>query len=164
MFAQQSTIQSFMDYEMRLASLPLEEAQRRMLASPQAFVLAYGAAFAPNPDRHPPYLDYPYTENAGQLVRSDEIWEKWESGFGGIAEETDQYKDNLLQLQGIVVDYGIHDENPWIPKGAEYYGEQLTAAGIPVQVDGYDGNHSNRLRERIGEFMLPFFSTVLEFE
>ena len=97
-------------------------------------------------------------------MRDDEIWKKWESGFGGIAEEAVQYKDNLLKLKGIVVDYGIHDENPWIPKGADYYGEQLTAAGIPVTVESYDGNHSNRLSERIGEHMLPFFSDLLQFE
>lgn len=164
MFAQEGTIQNFVKYEKDLASLPLEEAQKKMFASPQEFALAYGYAFAPNPDRHPPYFDYPYTEVDGQLVRDDAVWKKWESGFGGIAEESVQYKDNLLKLKGIVVDYGIHDENPWIPKGAEYYGEQLTAAGIPVRVESYNGNHSNQLGQRISNFMLPFFSTLLKFE
>ena len=97
-------------------------------------------------------------------MRDEEVWKKWESGFGGIAEEAVEYKDNLLQLKGIVVDYGVHDENPWIPKGAEYYGEQLTAAGIPVTVESYDGDHSNTVGERIREHMLPFFSSLLRFE
>jgi hypothetical protein len=97
-------------------------------------------------------------------VRNEEVWKKWESGFGGIAEETVRYEENLLTLNGIAVDYGSSDENPWIPKGAEYYGEQLTAAGIPVKVESYNGNHFNRLREWIGEYMLPFFSTMLQFE
>lgn len=164
MFAQERIIQNFVNYENDLASLSLEEAQKRMFASPQEFSLAYGYAFAPNPERHPPYFDYPYTEVNGELTRDEEVWKQWESGFGGIAEEAIQYKDNLLQLNGIVVDYGIHDENPWIPKGSEYYGEQLTAAGIPVTVESYDGNHSNRIGERIREHMLPFFSKLLAFE
>jgi S-formylglutathione hydrolase len=164
MFARETLIRDFVNYEAELAALPLENAQRRMFAPPEEFSLAYGYAFAPNPDRHPPYFEYPYREADGKLVRDDEVWEKWESGFGGIAEEAIQYKDNLLQLKGIVVDYGIHDENPWIPKGSEYYGEQLTAAGIPVTVESYDGNHFNRLGERIGEYMLPFFSRLLQFE
>ncbi|HSL44792.1 MAG TPA: alpha/beta fold hydrolase [Anaerolineales bacterium] len=164
LFAQERTITNFVNYEKELAALPLEEAQEKMFLSPQEFSLAYGYAFAPNPDRHPPYFDYPYTEVDGKLVRDDEIWNKWESGFGGIAGETLQYKENLLKLKGIVVDYGIYDENPWIPKGVEYYGEQLTAAGISVKVAGYNGNHSNQLGQRIREFMLPFFSTTLEFE
>ena len=164
MFAQDSLIQDFVDYEAELASLPPEDAQRKMFAAPEEFSLAYGYAFAPNPDRHPPYFDYPYAEIGGQLVRNEEIWKKWESGFGGIAEEAMQYKENLLKLKGIVVDYGIHDENPWIPKGSEYYGEQLTAAGIPVKVERYEGNHFDQLGQRIREHMLPFFSTLLTFE
>ena len=164
MFAQERLIRDFVDYETELASLPLEEAQKRMFDAPEEFSLAYGYAFAPNPDRHPPYFDYPYTQVDGKLVRDDEIWKKWESGFGGIAEEAMQYKDNLLKLKAIVVDYGIHDENPWIPKGADYYGKQLTAAGIPVKVESYNGNHFNQIGERIREHMLPFFSTLLVFE
>jgi S-formylglutathione hydrolase len=164
MFANERIITNFVNYEKELASLSFEDAQKRMLGSPQEFALAYGYAFAPNPDRHPPYFDYPYTEFNGQLVRNDAIWKKWESGFGGIAEEAAQYKDNLLQLKGIVVDYGIHDENQWIPKGSEYYGEQLFAAGIPIKVESYNGNHSNQLAVRIREHMLPFFSTMLKFQ
>ena len=56
-------------------------------------------------------LDYLYKEVDGEFVRDDEIWKKWESGFGGIAEEAVQYKDNLLQRKEIVLDYGVHDEN-----------------------------------------------------
>ena len=164
MFAQDRLIRDFVDYEAELASLPLGDARQRAFAAPEEFSLAYGYAFAPNPDRHPPYFDYPYTEMGGQLVRNEEIWKQWESGFGGIAEETAKYKDNLLKLKGIVVDYGIHDENPWIPKGSEYYGEQLTAAGIPVTVESYNGTHSNQLGQRIREYMLPFFSRLLQFE
>ena len=164
MFARESLIRNFVEYEADLASLSLEDAQRRTFAPPEQFSLAYGYAFAPNPDRHPPYFDYPYTEVDGELVQDEEIWQMWESGFGGIADEAVQYKENLLKLKGIVVDYGIHDENAWIPKGSEYYGEQLSAAGIPVTVESYDGNHSNQIGQRIREHMLPFFTRLLQFE
>jgi hypothetical protein len=164
MFNSESLIQKFVEYEKEVSASPLEDAQRQMFASPQQFALSYGFAFAPNPDRHPPYFDYPYTEVNGQLVRGDVIWKKWESGFGGIADEAKQYKDNFLQLKGIVVDYGTNDEYAWIPKGCAYFAEQLTAAGIPVKVESYDGTHQSGLSERIRGFMLPFFSTTLKFE
>jgi hypothetical protein len=32
-------------------------------------------------------------------VRDEEIWKKWESGFGGIAEEAAEYKENLLKFE-----------------------------------------------------------------
>lgn len=164
MFAQEGLIKRFVKFESDLAAIPPEDAQKRMFNAPEQFTLAYGYAFAPNPNRHPPYFDYPYTEVNGQLVRDEEIWKRWESGFGGTAEEALEYKDNLLKLKGIVVDYGIQDENPFIPTGSEYYGEQLTAAGIPVKVESYEGNHSNQLRDRISNYMLPFFSEILKVE
>jgi hypothetical protein len=135
-----------------------------LLLSPDAFTLSYGLAFAPDPDRHPPYYDYPYTEANGELVRNDANWERWESGFGGIADEVKQYRDNFLQLKGIVVDYGQYDEYAWIPKGCVYFGEQLTAAGIPVKVEKYNGYHQSGVDTRIRDYMLPFFSGTLEFE
>lgn len=164
MFDRETLIRSFIDYEKNLAALPPDEANKRMLRSPDQFTLAYGYAFAPNPDRHPPYFDYPYREVDGQLVRDDVIWKKWESGFGGIAEEAVEYKQNLLKLKGIVVDYGTADENSWIPKGCVYYGEQLTALGIPVKLESYNGNHGGQIGKRIREYMLPFFSALLTFE
>jgi enterochelin esterase-like enzyme len=164
MFARETLITSFFVYEARLASLSVEEATKKMLSSPDQFTLAYGFAFAPNPDRHPPYFDYPYMDLEGEVVQDEIIWEKWESGFGGIADEAVLYKENWLKLKGIVVDYGTLDEYGWIPKGCVYFGEQLSAAGIPITVEGYDGTHQNKLGERISVHMLPFFSTLLTLE
>jgi len=163
-FESETLIRNFLKYEERLAAVPAEEAQQGMLPAPQEFALSYGLAFAPNSDRHPPYYDYPFTEVDGQLVRDDAVWEKWESGFGGIAEETYQYKENLLKLSGIVVDYGKYDEYSWIPKGCIYFGEQLSAAGISVTVEEYNGSHQSELGVRIRDHMFPFFSTILKFE
>lgn len=164
MFSSERLIQSFVKFEGGLAAVPLEEAKTKMFSSPDRFTLSYGFAFAPNPDRHPPYFDYPFAEVNGELVRDDEVWRKWEGGFGGIAEEAVQYKENLLKLNGIVVDYGKYDEYGWIPKGCAYFGEQLSAAGIPVTVEEYNGSHQGELGVRIRDYMLPFFSIILKFE
>ena len=164
MFGNDSLIERFVAYEQDLSSLPVDEAQRRMLRSPDQFTLSYGFAFAPNPDRQPPYYDYPYSEVDGQPVRDDAVWKKWESGFGGITNEAKQYKDNWLKLKGIVVDYGDSDQYAWIPKGCAYFGEQLTAASIPVQVEAYSGSHQSELGDRIRDHMFPFFSATLIFE
>jgi S-formylglutathione hydrolase len=163
LFETERLIRSFIKYENDLADIPAEEAQK-MFASPQQFALSYGLAFAPNPDKHPPYFDYPFTEVNGQLVRDDVIWKKWESGYGGIVDEVKQYKDNLLKLKGIVVDYGKYDEYNWIPKGCIYFGDQLSAANIPAKVEEYNGSHQSELGVRIRDYMFPFFSSTLKFE
>jgi len=163
-FESETLIGNFIKYEERLAAVPVDEAQQSMFPSPQQFALSYGLAFAPNPNRHPPYYDYPFTEVDGQLVRDDAIWKKWESGFGGIAEEAQGYKDNFLKLNGIVVDYGKYDEYGWIPKGCVYFGEQLSKQGIPATVEEYAGSHQSDLGVRIRDHMFPYFSSILKFE
>ena len=164
MFRYEPLIKSFVAYEARLASLSVEEAAKKMFPGPDQFTLAYGLAFAPNLDRHPPYFDYPFKDVEGEMVRDEIAWKKWEGGFGGIADEVLLYKENFLKLKGIAVDYGMRDEYAWIPKGCVYFGEQLSGAGIPVTVNGYDGTHQSELGERISVYMLPFFSRLLKFE
>jgi hypothetical protein len=135
-----------------------------MLHSPDDFTLAYGLAFAPNLAKHPPYLDYPYAQVDSKLVRDAAIWKKWDAGFGGIQDKIQQYKSNMLQLNGLVIDYGRQDEYEWIPKGCEYFGAQLTVAGIPHELRSYDGGHESHLSQRIGTYMLPFLSERLGVE
>ena len=118
-------------------------------------------AFAPNPENLPYYFDYPYSENKGDLVRNDQIWKQWESGFGGIPGEVAQYKDNLMKLKGIVVEYGTKDEYKWIPQGCAYYDTQLTLAGIPHEMVVNDGTHISQLNTDLREKMMPFFSHLL---
>jgi hypothetical protein len=125
------------------------------------FTIAYGMAFAPHPDNPPFYFDYPYTEVNGELIRDEEIWKRWDSGFGGIPDEVVKYKDNYMKLKGIVVDYAIQDELSWIPRGCIYFDEQLTAAGIPHKLTAFDGNHSGKVPERVSQHMLPYFSELL---
>jgi S-formylglutathione hydrolase len=164
MFSEPSTIQSFVEYNQKVLAMPMDETAASMFQSPQEFAFAYGNAFAPKPGQHPPYYDYPYSEVNGQMVRDEAVWKKWEGGFGGIPDEVAQYKGNFLKLKGIVVDYGTEDAYAWIPKGCVYFGDQLTAAGIPVKIESFDGGHENELGTRIGDHMLPFFSSTLAFE
>jgi len=164
MFELDGYIKRFIAYEQRIEALPVEQARRAMLHSPDDFTLAYGLAFAPNPEKHPPYLDYPYTQASGKLVRNDAIWKRWDAGFGGIQDKIQHYKANMRQLNGLVVDYGRQDEYAWIPKGCDYFGAQLTAAGIPHELRSYDGGHESHLSERIGTYMLPYLSERLSVE
>lgn len=163
-FSPQSMIKTFLARERRLAEMPVEQAVASMKRSP-GFDLAYGAAFAPNPQEAPPYIDYPYQQAAsGELVRDDQVWARWEGGLGKLSEKVQEYKDNLLRLRGLVIDYGRNDEFQWIVRGCEYLDAQLTGAGIPHQMVPFEGNHQGQLPQRIREHMLPFFSQTLVFE
>jgi S-formylglutathione hydrolase len=161
MFQQEQNVRSFLEARTEILVESTDQQLKSVLSMQDNFTVAYGLAFAPNPQKSPFYFDYPYSESNGKLVRDDTIWKQWDSGFGGIPEEVAQYKDNFLKLKGITVDYGTHDEYAWIPQGCIYFDKQLTVAEIPHEMAVHDGNHQGKLSERILDHMMPFFSELL---
>jgi enterochelin esterase-like enzyme len=161
MFNLEYSIHKFLDGQKEVLAKPEEQQLESALSMQDYFSTAYGLAFAPDPQKPPFYLDYPYSESNGNLVRDDKVWKQWESGFGGIAAKIPQYKDNWLKLKGIVVDYGTNDGNTWIIDGCVYFDKQLTATGIPHEMAVHDGDHQSQLGKRVLEHMLPFFSKLL---
>ncbi len=166
MFDSPEKVEAFLALESELAALPEEEARAKFISEAERltidlrFTVAYGTAFAPAPDAPPPYIEYPY-EAAG-ADPDEAIWEKWAGGYGNIAAEVTEYADNLMQLQGIMVDYGTRDRYAWIPEGCEFYSDQLEAANIPHQLVTFEGGHGE-FKKRGEEAMLPFFSEMLVF-
>jgi S-formylglutathione hydrolase FrmB len=164
MFSNQAMIEAFLALEKELTALSPAEAKAQFvkLASQNydlRFTVGYGVAFAPNPGKNS-YVDYPYNGTNDQPDR--EAWQKWESGYGGIAEEVQQYKANLLKLKGILVDCGTRDQYRWIPEGCQFFSQQLEAEKIPHQLVSYEGGHGP-VSDRAEAVMLPFFSEVLTF-
>jgi S-formylglutathione hydrolase len=125
---------------------------------------AYGAAFSPNPEIHPPYIDYPYYKSGEQILCDSTLLQNYENGFGGLAWKVGQYKENLSNLKGIVIDYGSSDENPWIPRGCEYFSQILNDNAISHDLLSFSGGHDNRVRSRIENSIMPFFSEILTFD
>lgn len=163
MFAPQNAVKMFLSKQENLESRPEDQARLLMttVGGDTGFAMAYGAAFAPNPDKKPPYIDYPYTMVDGAAVRDDAVWQRWENGFGGWKDKVQRYKDNLLSLRGLVFNCGMNDEFAWIPKGCVYLDEQLQAAAIPHKFVTHDGDHQGHLGEGVRELAIPFFSQVL---
>jgi S-formylglutathione hydrolase FrmB len=166
MFSPPGMIDGFVDLQARELLLPLDDAVSDMQnnAGGEQFALAYGAAFAPNPQAGPPYVDYPYRRQNGQLSRDETVWKRWEAGFGAVPDKIQTYKANLLKLNSIAIDYGANDPYRWLPRGCQYFSAQLTAAGIPNQLVSFPGDPQASLEQRIRAFMLPFFSKKLVFE
>jgi enterochelin esterase-like enzyme len=130
----------------------------------RAIRYAYGTAFSPDPEANAPYIVYPYNTSGGGSSMNMSVWNKWESGFGGIEHEVSTYRDNLLQLDGIGIDVGLQEENQWLLAGCRHFAATLDAADVPHELVTFEGGHGDRLRERIEQHMLPFFSNVLKFE
>ena len=123
------------------------------------FSMAYGAAFAPDPDAGFPHVAYPFTEIGA--APDEAIWARWEAGFGGVASEVAEFEDNLRNLRGLALDYGTNDHYEWIPDGVAHLADRLEAHGIPAQVSAYEGGHGP-IGPRADAVMFPFFAEVLD--
>ncbi|MCE7053143.1 esterase family protein [Algoriphagus sp. AGSA1] len=118
--------------------------------------LATSAAFAPNPQNPPFYLDLPVKEESPRQDIINKI----------IASRTlttlDQYIPNLKRLKAIGMDAGTEDSG--ISKATQKLHEVLDAYQIEHLYESYEGDHLNRIAERIETKALPFFSENLVFQ
>ncbi|MCB0686626.1 MAG: hypothetical protein KDC53_08875 [Saprospiraceae bacterium] len=132
--------------------------QKEQIADQPFFVsaaLALAAAWAPDPDKSPLFLDLPF-DDGGSI---DDIQNKFAAN--AILNMVDQYIYNLTRLENIgmdagMQDYGIHDDT-------RHLHEILDESGVNHLYESYEGNHVNKIAERITRKMLPFFSENLKF-
>lgn len=117
---------------------------------------ATSAAFAPNPQNPPLYLDLPAKNGEPRQDVINKI----------IANRTlnyvDQYILNLKKLKAIALDAGLQDRG--ISEASKKLHEILESYQIPHFYESYEGDHLNRIAERIQTKALPFFSDNLTFQ
>jgi len=130
---------------------------------PVQAMMASAAAWSPNPRRAPFYLDLPI-EN-GQL-RPD-IIAKWAANAP--LTMVHQYVPNLRRYRAIAFDIG--DKDVVVAEGEDVMlqasrnmDQILRDYGIEHTFEVYDGDHTNRVPERVETKVIPFFSANLEFQ
>jgi len=116
-------------------------------------MIAAGVAFAPDTSSSPFPCQFPITADT---VLIDSIWQKWlvHDPYTMI----DTLKSNLLQLTGLKFDCGTLDD---LLNSNRIFAQKLTNESIPHSYVEYNGDHSNKIAERILDHMLPFFSDTL---
>jgi S-formylglutathione hydrolase FrmB len=114
--------------------------------------LASAAAWSPNPKNPPLFLDLPIKDGK---VRPD-IVEKWVANAP--LEMVEQYASNLTKYYAIAMDVGTADN---LLNANRQLHTAMTRLRIPHTFDEYDGDHTNRVKERIESNVLPFFSRNL---
>jgi S-formylglutathione hydrolase FrmB len=117
--------------------------------------LARAAAWAPNPANPPLYLDLP-TKN-GEVQPAVAV--KWAANSP--VAMLDQYVPNLKKLKAIALDIGLQDN---LITSNQVLVEALKRFSVPHTFETYEGDHGNRIPQRLEEKVLPFFSNNLSFE
>jgi enterochelin esterase-like enzyme len=114
--------------------------------------LASAAAWSSNPAGAPLFLDLPMAN--GQVRAA--VLDKWAANAP--LEMVRQHAPDLQKLYALAVDIGVSDT--LLPANRQLH-EVMTALRIPHSYEEYDGDHTNRVRERIGRNVLVFFSRNL---
>jgi hypothetical protein len=73
----------------------------------------------------------------------------------------DQYRTNLIQLRGIAFDVGTKEE---LINSIREFSEKLKRIKIQHAFEEFDGDHINKVAERIETRIMPFFSRTLVFQ
>jgi S-formylglutathione hydrolase FrmB len=127
--------------------------------SPEKFATSLfyslGAAFSPNLNNPPWYVDLPFQFPSGELIPS--VWEKWLEYDGFV--EIGQHGLNLHILNGLYLDCGDEDETGVHLALAPYH-DILLQLGIDHEYEVFNGTHFNRLFSRM-EKSLEYISIRL---
>ena len=124
--------------------------------------MAMSASFAPNAGRPPFYGDFLYREREGKLERNETVLAQWKSRMPLYMVE--DYKQNLLSLRGIVIDYGQKEEFSHIRIASALFSKALAERSIPHGFEVYaGGTHTNKVKERMETRVFQFFSDKLDF-
>ena len=115
---------------------------------------AEGAAGSPNPKNPPQFLDLPIKDGEVQPL----VAAKWVANSP--LAMVDQYVPNLKKYQAIAMDVGLQDG---LAASNQELDKSLSQLGVPHTFETYEGDHTNRVKERFAGKVLPFFSDHLTF-
>jgi hypothetical protein len=105
-------------------------------------------------------VEFPYLTVRGELLRAHPAYDKWLAQFPVHAVAA--HRDNLLKLRTLALDFGYDDQFAHIPPSAMAFSRALYDERIPYRLDVYQGDHREKVSERLERIVLPFVSNALE--
>ena len=116
------------------------------------------AAFAPDADRPPLYVELPAAVVDGEVVTTPAA-DRIAAGLplAHVAERVEA----LRSLRGLAFDTAFDDEFAHIPAATRAFSDSLEALEVPHVYELYEGDHRNRMRERMATRVLPWIDARL---
>ena len=115
---------------------------------------AQAAAWSSNPNNPPDFYDLPTKD--GQPVPSVVAKYLANSPLAMV----DQYRTNLKKYRAVMLEVGTQDT---LAGSNRQLNESFKTLGVTHTYEEYEGDHNNRVAERIQQKVLPFFSNNLSF-
>jgi S-formylglutathione hydrolase len=122
--------------------------------------VALAAAWSPNPQHPPFFVDFPVEKREGGRGFVPQVEAEWSANM--IVPEAGQYRANLARLRGIAFDVGKQEQFQHILAGMRDLDKVLERNGIRHEFAEYEGTHMSGIGQRMETTVLPFFSRMLE--
>jgi enterochelin esterase-like enzyme len=116
--------------------------------------MAAGAAWSPNPQNPPLYLDLPTKDGKPR----PDVLARYAANSPHAT--LPQYVPSLKRYKAIALDVGLQD---FLLQDNVEMDQLLTRFGVKHTYETYEGDHVNRVGERFEQHVMPFFSQQLEF-
>jgi S-formylglutathione hydrolase FrmB len=121
--------------------------------------VALAAAISPNPRATEWRADLPVVVRGGRLVPVEPAFAKWRATLPLSNVKTS--RPALLRLKALALDVGVRDEFTHITLGTVLFSDSLAFYQVPHTLEVYEGDHRDRIRDRVTTRVLPFFSREL---
>jgi S-formylglutathione hydrolase FrmB len=144
-----------------VASFTSIDAARRNGRGFTTIMAAIAAAFSPNANRPPLFLDLPVDRDGAGWKPNAAVVAEWDAHSPLVMIPS--HSENLLRLRAIQFDIGLQDEAV-PPREIMNLDSAFSRAAIPHTFETYAGTHTDHTRDRLATRVLPFFSRVLVFE
>ena len=118
-------------------------------------MLASAATWSPNPKKPPLYIDLPLVD--GKL--DPDVLARWSANAPSVMLH--QYIPALRSCRAIGIESG--DKDPVAFDASKQLHALLESYSIAHEFEIYDGDHVNRIGDRLTTKLMPFFSAHLEF-
>ena len=119
-------------------------------------IYALASAISPNPDKPPFFVDLPMRHVRGELLPDDATYELWRASLP--LAQLPAHRASLLRLRGLAMDYGTSDQFAHIITTTPAFSRELARLRIPHRLDVYEGDHRQKIPERLRTHVLPFFA------
>ncbi|MDF1607806.1 alpha/beta fold hydrolase [Hoeflea sp. YIM 152468] len=141
----------------RAARVEAPEDIEDLLARKDFFAIAalgIVSAFSTKAGEPPVYADFPFDIVRGEVLLDDAAYDRYLDALP--IRQLRRARDNLRRLRGLGLGVGLGDQFLHIPPGTIELSQQLGSERIPHLLDVYDGDHRQKVGERLETLVLPW--------
>lgn len=146
----------------RAARVETAEDIEKLLADQDFYAIALLgilSAFSSEAGDPPVHGDFPFDIVRGEVVLDDAAYDRYLDSLP--TRQLRAARDDLRALRGLGLDVGLGDQFLHIPPGTIELSQRLGAERIPHLLDVYDGDHRQKVGDRLETVVLPWVGARL---